>query len=238
MSFQTTLSYRILLAGGLLAVCACGESTADPAREYARGALTAAELLWYDGTAVGQPLSTKTLKRIRSVSASSTLKSTGNSGAGRYAPAHLTDADPATAWCEGAEGGGVGQSVTIRFTDAPVPAAMEIVPGYAKSESVWKRNPRVARFRLEFMRSAEAVAEFKAAGEELYTREYFGELRKTDGRIPFGKKQYFDFRPDFTQDMSMLDYDGVRFEILALEGEDSAKFSDACISQLRFYEWD
>ncbi|MCR9142665.1 MAG: hypothetical protein NXI24_10475 [bacterium] len=245
MPFQ--IAERLIICTAVLpcllySALACGSPTADPAREFTRGAFAPADLLWYDGTEVGQPLLAKTEKQIASIRASSTLASKNSD---RYAAKRAIDRDSATAWCEGADGDGAGQSITIRFTEGPVPAALAIVPGYAKNETVWNNNPRVARFRVEFLHSAQAIAEYKSAGEELYPREYFGELRKEkkNAAIPFARPQYFDFRPDFTQDMGMLDFDGVRIEILSLESRSaatggSAKYSDACISELRFFDWD
>lgn len=233
-------SLRISAFTGAMAVAsampACAKTQADPAQKFAQGAFLPAELLWYDGTEVGEPLNTGVPKKIVKTHASSTLASSGAAASGRYAVANAFDGQAATAWCEGAANAGIGESISIRFEGEPTPAAMAIVPGYAKNEKVWRNNPRVLRFRIEFLRSAESLAELKATGEESYVREIFGELRRESDRIPFGREQYFDFRPEFTQDMSSLDFDGVRLEILAVEAA-GAKFEDTCISKLRFFEW-
>lgn len=231
-----TVLHFITLLFFILITAACGKSVADPSQKHTLGALTPGELLWYDGTEVGTPLTINSPKEILNIQASSTLKP-GTASGTRYDKKNLLDRNPATAWCEGEKGSGVGERITIRFAGEPVPAAMEIIPGYAKNEKVWQHNPRVARVRIQFLRSKDALQELKAAGETPYKREFFAELKSTDGRIPYAKRQYFDFRPDFTQDMTMLDFDGLQIEVTAVEGE-SAKFQDTCISELQFFTWE
>jgi hypothetical protein len=77
------------------------------------------------------------------VTASSALAS----DTGRYLPARLGDGDPGTAWCEGAEGLGVGE--TIRVT-LPTPGhpIVGVTPGYFKSADVLRWNGRVRRLRV------------------------------------------------------------------------------------------
>lgn len=89
--------------------------------------------------------------------ASSTLKA---QGANRYGPENLIDRDPATAWCEGVDGTGVGEWVQLRYSGlegAQVPAVlhpdvvrlqMAMLPGYAKSQHTWTTNGRVAKVEV------------------------------------------------------------------------------------------
>jgi hypothetical protein len=70
-----------------------------------------------------------------------------------YGAEKAIDRDPASAWCEGAPGPGVGEWLEVTLTP---PAGAEtceavgwaVVPGYAKSEASWLGNARVKRFRL------------------------------------------------------------------------------------------
>jgi hypothetical protein len=77
--------------------------------------------------------------------ASSTLASKD----GRYDAKNLLDDDPRTAWCEGADGPGVGEWVELRFP-APVSLAeLHLLTGYGKSIDTLRDNGRVQVIRVE-----------------------------------------------------------------------------------------
>ncbi len=192
-----------------------------------------AKLLWYDGTDVGEALSPNRLKKVRTISASSTLQSVNGRG---YPIEQLRDGKPDTAWCEGVDGPGTGQTIRVRFEENQVPAGISIVPGYAKSPAVWKRNPRVRALRVVFLDCAVASQEAEGVCEPRYTLEFFFRLKERDGHIPYAQAQYVDFRPPWTQDMSIIDYDGLELTILEVEDAGAAD-ADACISELQFYDW-
>jgi hypothetical protein len=86
-------------------------------------------------------------------SASSTLPA---QGAFSYDPARAVDADRRTAWCEGAPGDGVGETLSVSFAmPEPRPGGecrlldLEVVPGLARSERTYSANGRVTRARFE-----------------------------------------------------------------------------------------
>jgi len=56
----------------------------------------------------------------------------------RYGPTNLTDGDEATAWCEGADGHGVGETVVVEL---PGPS-VQIRAGYGKSPERYRQNGR------------------------------------------------------------------------------------------------
>lgn len=71
-----------------------------------------------------------------------------------YNADNVDDGDPATAWCEGARGDGIGE--WIQFTLEAGPAKKEvnfngitIANGYLKNDSVWGENNRVKTLRFE-----------------------------------------------------------------------------------------
>ncbi|WP_420455236.1 NADase-type glycan-binding domain-containing protein [Rubrivirga sp.] len=71
-------------------------------------------------------------------------------GANRYDADQLDDASAQTAWVEGADGPGVGESVVFRLIGDPehdVGAVglwgLRVVNGYGKSEAAWRENGRV-----------------------------------------------------------------------------------------------
>ena len=78
-----------------------------------------------------------------SVWASSTLEPTkGHS----YGPQHAHDLDHCTAWCEGVDGAGIGESLTYHFAkDSPRLHTIKISNGLVTNEASWRANNRVKR---------------------------------------------------------------------------------------------
>ena len=76
---------------------------------------------------------------IASVAASSTLQSSRFN----YSPSVLTDGDPTTAWNEGADGDGIGETVTFTLKQKSKVTSTSIYNGYDKSYSIYYRNNRV-----------------------------------------------------------------------------------------------
>lgn len=76
---------------------------------------------------------------ISSVSASSTLEQTGYN----YAPSLLIDGNPQTAWNEGANGDGIGESVTFTLKTKSKVTSASIYNGYDKNYSIYYKNNRV-----------------------------------------------------------------------------------------------
>ncbi len=68
--------------------------------------------------------------------ASSWLESSENS----YAPFHINDGDLSTAWVEGVEGDGIGESILLRSAPFSVIKEMTIWPGYYKSADLYQKN--------------------------------------------------------------------------------------------------
>lgn len=95
---------------------------------------------------------------VPTVSASSTLSSPNNS----YDPIRAYDFNPLTAWSEGVDGYGVGETYTMRFNDKEADVTMThlvIINGYIKSKETWEENGRVKKIGIyvdgAFIREAE-----------------------------------------------------------------------------------
>ncbi|KFE70200.1 NADase-type glycan-binding domain-containing protein [Hyalangium minutum] len=75
-------------------------------------------------------------------SASSFLKSNWNKYEENYHPSYVLDDDPKTAWVEGAEGDGIGESLTIPVSDLRSARAIRLVifNGYQKSSNLLSAN--------------------------------------------------------------------------------------------------
>ena len=81
------------------------------------------------------------------LSASSFLKS--NYKTINYLPQNAHDLSYETAWVEGVEGYGIGESLTYSFPPRhPRITEIKIINGYVKSEKVWRENSRVKQLKL------------------------------------------------------------------------------------------
>lgn len=69
-------------------------------------------------------------------------------GQATYGPRNLADGNSNTAWCEGVEGAGVGQELTIRVNEGPAFRRMLIGNGYAKSRKAFTENGRVKTLEI------------------------------------------------------------------------------------------
>lgn len=82
------------------------------------------------------------LSRQFTASASSSLKPEGGL---TYGPEHLTGYDAERAWVEGAEGDGIGESVTLTMNKPAKATRLLIGNGYRKSADLFKKNNRVKK---------------------------------------------------------------------------------------------
>jgi hypothetical protein len=82
-------------------------------------------------------------------SASSMLKPDGKAS---YEAKNLNDAKLSTAWCEGVDGPGVGESITIKLDGQqshPIwQGRLAIMNGYSSGEKVWKKNGRIKSLKV------------------------------------------------------------------------------------------
>lgn len=63
-------------------------------------------------------------------------------GANTYGPGNLADGNPATAWCEGAPGQGIGETITLHIDDGGQFRRLLIRNGYGKSGRTYLANSR------------------------------------------------------------------------------------------------
>lgn len=86
------------------------------------------------------------MKDIEDVSASSYLSETNI----KHVPDRIMDDDVTTAWVEGVDGNGEGESVTFTFGDSYSVSGIRIWNGYQKSEDLYYKNARPSELELEF----------------------------------------------------------------------------------------
>ncbi|MCX7020837.1 MAG: discoidin domain-containing protein, partial [bacterium] len=65
-------------------------------------------------------------------------------------PARVIDGEIGTAWVEGVESNGVGESLTLELGVPTEVRNVAVLPGYCASPEVWRANGRPSRVRLEF----------------------------------------------------------------------------------------
>lgn len=68
----------------------------------------------------------------------------------KHVPDLIMDGDTTTAWVEGVDGKGDGESITFTFGDLYAVSDIKIWNGYQKSEDLYYKNARPAELELEF----------------------------------------------------------------------------------------
>lgn len=84
---------------------------------------------------------------VKKISASSALSAQGEN---TYDAANLVDGNPNTAWSEGVEGDGIGESIMIDFGSVQRLNGIELLNGLVKSEKLYKQNNKIKKMKLEF----------------------------------------------------------------------------------------
>ena len=93
------------------------------------------------------------VSRYMSVEASSTLP---NQGEFDYSPVNVCDWGRDSAWAEGAEGDGIGESLTLTPKKPLKAQFVEIFPGYGKDRETFHRNNRVKELIVQVNDGKEA----------------------------------------------------------------------------------
>lgn len=86
------------------------------------------------------------MQDVKDVSASSYLSEKNI----KHVPDLIMDGDTTTAWVEGGDGNGEGESITFTFGDLYAVSDIKIWNGYQKSEDLYYKNARPAELELEF----------------------------------------------------------------------------------------
>lgn len=86
------------------------------------------------------------MRDVKDVSASSYLSEKNI----KHVPERIMDGDTTTAWVEGGDGNGEGESLTFTFGDLYAVSDIKIWNGYQKSEDLYYKNARPAELELEF----------------------------------------------------------------------------------------
>lgn len=155
-----------------------------------------------------------------------------------YDAERLTDAYPKTAWCEGVNGDGVGESLFLTFAPGEPPQAIEILPGYAKDKATFFSNRRVAELRVRFF-EPKSDSPMPSGGWRrgdlvpIVDEELVASLAPADmsGAMGF---QTIDIGNYWLQNMFASRIAGVELTILAVDGQ-GARYEDTCVSEIELF---
>ena len=67
-----------------------------------------------------------------------------------HSPERVIDKDSSTAWVEGVDGNGIGESITLYFEGTHIIHGIDIQAGYQKNADTYTKNARPAQLRLSF----------------------------------------------------------------------------------------
>ena len=97
---------------------------------------------------------------VSSVSATSELVETKFAGRYIYPPINILDGDFENTWCESVDGDGIGEAVTVEFSEPVSFDEIQIVNGFATDES-WEINNRIKTVQIT-----------QVAGEHFQRKDY------------------------------------------------------------------
>lgn len=150
-----------------------------------------------------------TVAAVESVSASSELVETQYAGNYLYSPVNVIDGNFENVWCESTEGSGIGETITIEFSEAVSFDEIQVVNGFASSKhpTYYKINNRVKTIEL-----TEVADKHKLTGEYSFV--------------------------DNTEDWQSVKFPYPRTaQILELKIKDvyrGEKYDDTCFDEIRF----
>lgn len=101
----------------------------------------------------------RNLSSHATASASSTLPPEDILGQGHvvYEPALALDGNPATSWVEGVSGPGIGERLTLSFTNTIVVSGIRLDIGFDRDAAIFGANNRVRRARIVFDNGEEEI---------------------------------------------------------------------------------
>lgn len=130
-----------------------------------------------------------------------------------YSEKNLCDNDYSTAWVEGREGSGTGESIRYTFDNNTVITSISIVPGYTKNEDIYIKNNRPVSVKVEYGSGSFFI--------DMHNYDF-------DFNHPKPYSYHFDFPLENNSDQYTLD-------VIINEVKKGTKYEDTCISEIKFY---
>ena len=179
------------------------------------------------------------LSRSARVTATSSLDNSS-----RYGPRNVIDkspdapsgqywGNPATAWCEGAPGMGLEETVRIDFAQPQPVALLTISAGYEKSLDLYTKNGRLREASLIFSDGSQYRLQF---GAHFYDGSTLRQSSSPAGmRYPEMNSPQLFVIADEGQPPKVVDW----LELSILKTAAGSKYSDTCISRIEITpRWD
>ncbi|QUH29244.1 NADase-type glycan-binding domain-containing protein [Vallitalea guaymasensis] len=164
---------------------------------------------------------------INSITSTSTLPDEGEY---TYAVKNLFDQDLATAWVEGKEDLGIGESIEIEFKSHTNIGEIAIANGYTTNNSCYKNNGKIKKLKIDIYDTDDAGKERCISKiVELDNRNVIPEIGDFT-QISNLYKYYdmFDFLSVFDEKRVYTN----RIVLTILEAESGNKYKDVCISEI------
>lgn len=153
-------------------------------------------------------------QNIASIFASSQLSSQDTK---TYGASNLIDKKDETAWVEGQEGVGIGETIVIQFKGQTLVQEFGIRNGYQASEEMFHQNGYVTKFSVDFGNGVvkEVVCDYTTYSCAI---TYFYDGEKSLCKVSLDTPVYTD-----------------TIIITILDAEAGSKYSDTCISEIEIY---
>ncbi len=142
-----------------------------------------------------------------------------------YPIADAFDESPATAWCEGEGGLGIGQWLEVGWNEPRTVAGFELIGGFAKSWALLEKNPRIKKLTV----LADGVEVNRVTLEDPLTRK---PKEQEKGPLGYGTLWPVLFGPALADRQAKT----IRLRIDAVYP--GSKYDDTCVSQWTVYSVD
>ena len=137
----------------------------------------------------------------------------------QYAVTNIFDDDISTAWVEGVQGDGIGESITIEFDEPIMLYGMMLLPGYQKSDKTLIQNSSPSKLSIK-------LDDQTYTTNVLYSKEFDFESEKcllTADKINYSPRLFQALSPRKIK----------KLQIEVLESVSGSRYNDLAISELK-----
>lgn len=151
--------------------------------------------------------------KVASVDTSSRLP---DSAGKSYSGMNLVDDDPATVWCEGVKGTGIGETITLKLDKEQQVFGVMICNGYTADYDLYTNNGKLTSVDVDFGNGCSAGGDLEGFAYEGFSSENLAESNRS--RIELDEPVMTD-----------------TIIITILGAESGAKYDDTCVSEITVY---
>jgi len=150
----------------------------------------------------------------------------------KYIGTKTVDEDKNTAWCTS----GIGYSITYNVAGIGINQSygIEILPGCAKSDKLFKMNNRPKKILIELICSEHP----RWGAKELiaYSKEIVLKDERNYQKFMLNGKNMSEIIEEYCVKNKFLDYAGNHLRLTILDVYKGSKYDDTCISEVRFLD--